>query len=153
MVEDVSMIDLVFEAQDFKRGDSLEYIKDVYLELENFLEKDKTYTTSLQSLIPNEVWPITESGEPESFEQLMSLAKQWYIADTKPLQSSFTGLVPLLAFSTEDIAQMEGLLNGLEMDKKRLSLAVKSIPKTDGKVAMHGEYTSRLQSKYKFIAR
>jgi hypothetical protein len=147
------MRDLIFEAVMFKMKDPLHYMRDVYVELEKFLEKDKTYTTRLQSLAQKEVWPITDSGDPDSFDQLMSTSKPWFIADTVPLRMSFTGIVPLLAFSTDDISQMERILNGLEMDKKRLSLATKSIPRTEGKVERHREHTAMFQSKYEFIAR
>ena len=152
-VPDTSMKDLIFEAILFKKTEELDYMRDIYLELEKFLEKDKTYTVRLQSLNGNDIWPVTNNMEPGKFDQMLSAEAEWFIADTVPLHDSFLGIVPLLAFSTDEIARMERLVAGLEMDKKRLTRATKSIPKTGGQVALHPEHTSAFQSKFEFIAR
>jgi hypothetical protein len=152
-VSDASMKELIFEAVLFKKTDDLEYMRDVFLELEKFLEKDETYTVRLQPLNGKEIWPVTETMGPGEFEEVLSTKADWFIADTEPLRESFTGIVPLLAFATDDIGRMERLMDGLEMDNKRLSRATKSVPKTEGRVALHLEHTKAFQSKYEFIAR
>jgi hypothetical protein len=152
-ISDASMRDLIFEAVLFKKTDGLEYMRDVFLELEKFLEKDETYTIRLQSLNGKAIWPVTETSEPGEFGEVLSTKADWFIADTEPLRESFTGIIPLLAFATDDIGGMERLMNGLEMDGKRLSRATKSVPKTEGRVALHREHTEAFQSKYDFIAR
>lgn len=152
-VSDASMKELMLEAVLFNRNDELEYMRDVFLELEKFIEKDETYTVRLHSLNGKEIWPVKETVEPGDFEAVLSAKVDWFIADTEPLRESFTGIVPLLAFATDDIGRMERLMNGLEMDKKRLSRAVKSVPKTEGQVTLHRQHTKAFQSKYEFIAR
>lgn len=152
-VNDASMKDLIFEAVMFKKNDPLYYMRDIFLELEKFLEKDETYTVRLQSLVQKDCWPITDSGGLETFDELMSTDKTWFIADTMPLRMSFHGIIPLLAFSTDDISQLEHLVNYMQLGHRRLTLAAKSVPRTDGKVAHHRAYTALFQSKYEFIAR
>lgn len=153
-VGDVTMKDLILEIVMFRQSDDLSYMRDVFVELEKFLENDKTYTMNLQSLNGKSVWPVIQMKHAAGdFDDLRSSKTEWFIADTQPLRDSFVGIVPLLAFSTDDISRMERLFHGLELDSKRLSRAVKSVPRTEGRVAAHIAHTEMFRSKYDFIVR
>jgi hypothetical protein len=102
-VSDASMKEIIFEAVLFKKTDDLGYMRDIFLELEKFLEKDETYTVRLQSLNGKEIGPVTETMGPGEFEEVLSTKADRFIADTQPLHESFTSIIPLLAFATDDI--------------------------------------------------
>jgi hypothetical protein len=152
-VSDASMKELLLEIRLFKKTDELRYMCDVFLELEKFLEKDETYTVQIHTLNGKAIWPVKESLGEEEFDHILSTGADWFIADTEPLRESFEGIVPLLAFATDDIARMERVMDGLAMHTKRLSRVAKSVPRTEGRVAYHPEHTNALKSKYEFIAR
>jgi hypothetical protein len=152
-VSDASMRELLLEIRLFKKTDELRYMCDVFLELEKFLENDELYTIHVNSIKGNAIWPVKESLGEEEFDHILSTSADWFIADTEPLRQSFEGIVPLLAFATDDIARMERLIGGLAMHTKRLSHVAKSVPRTEGRVAFHLEHTNALKSKYDFIAR
>lgn len=152
-VPDASMRELMSEAVCFQKQDGLEYIRSILLELEKFLVKDETYTVRLTALSNEAIWPVREDMETEEFDEIVSTDSSWFIPDTKPLQESFYGKVPLLAFPTDDISQMERLITYMELDNRRLSRAVQSIPRTQGRVCPDRGNTATLQSKYEFIAR
>jgi len=152
-VSDASMTELLLEIRLFKNTDELRYMCDVFLELEKFLEKDEAYTFRIHTLNGKVIWPVKVRLGEEEFDYIESTGAVWFIADTEQLRKSFEGLVPLLAFATDDIARMERVMNGLAMHTKRLSRVAKSIPTPVGLVAYHPEHTKALKSKYESIAR
>jgi len=152
-VADATMRDLIMETMMFNRNDEIAYMSAVFLELEKFVEKDKTYTATLQSLVRSKVWPVTKSAEPDEFDEIMSGQAEWFIADTNPLRKAFGGIVPLLAFLPDSISQMERIIHSLEYDQRRLTRAAKSFPKVNGAETRSQNLTAIFQSKYEFISR
>jgi hypothetical protein len=138
-IPDASMKHLVLEAALFKKRDSLSYIRDIFLEIDKFLEKDITDSKSLQSIRGESIWPVSRGILRPDFDDLMSAnaSSEWFIADRVPLRHSFSGIVPLLAFDVDGIGRMERVLEALEVEERRLSIAVKSVPKTEGPVEIH----------------
>jgi hypothetical protein len=154
-VADASLGILVFEAAVFNKSHDLEHMRGILLEIEKFIEKNKPSTLELKSLTGRDKnnWPITNDMEAGKFNQMMSAEKEWFIADTLSLRQSFSGIIPLLAFEVDEIGRMERLISGLELDRKLLTRCIKSIPRTEGRVELHSEFTQAFESKYEFLAR
>jgi len=69
------------------------------------------------------IFPTRSSQEIEAYDNLVSSADgAWFIADHACFQQSFQGIVPLLAFSTAEIAKMSALLEWLGLEGRRLSV-------------------------------
>ncbi len=154
-VADASLEDLILEASVFNEFYDLEQMRDILWEIEKFIEKNKPSALELNSLAGRDKrnWPLNKSTEPGKFDKMMSAEKEWFIADTLALRQSFSGIVPLLAFEIDEIARMERLICGLGMGRKLLTRCIKSIPRTEGRVAIHPEFTQAMESKFEFLAR
>jgi hypothetical protein len=154
-IPNASIKHLLLEAVLFKKRDGLSYIKDIFIEIEKFLEKDITDSKNLQSIREKRIWPVNRDILRLDFDDLMSanVSGEWFIADRVPLRKSFNGIVPLLAFQVDDVGRMERVLKALGVEERRLSIAAKSVPKTEGPVEMHQGHTETFRSKFEFIAR
>jgi hypothetical protein len=154
-IPDASIKHLLLEAVRFKKRDDLSYIIDIFLEIEKFLGKDITDSRSLQSAREGRIWPISQGILSPDFDDLMSanVSSEWFIADRVALRESFNGIIPLLAFQVNDIGRMERVLKALGVEERRLSIAAKSVPETEGSVEMHQGHTEAFRSKFGFISR
>jgi len=77
----------------------------------------------------------------------------WFIADRHHLRRSFEGVIPLLAFSVEDIGQMGLALEMLDVESRLLSKQVREETSVSGHSWRDSLYTRKLRRKVKFIAR
>jgi hypothetical protein len=106
----------------------------------------------LKPLQHKRIFPITNGVDDETYEDLQDVHNNtWYIADQSDLRESFYGKLPLLAFTTEDIAAMEDMFRVLRLDSRRLSKRTqcRTIPK--GRVTVHWPYTESLRDKCGFL--
>jgi len=153
-ITDASMRVLMLEASCFKMRDDLGYIRDILLELDKFLEKDRTYTSQVGPLKSKKIWPVVQSEVHGEFGHLMTATEdEWFIPDREPLKECFSNIVPLFALQPNDIDKMERLLKGLELDGRLLSRAAMSVPRTSGTVSYHAGHTEDFRSRYEFMAR
>jgi len=77
----------------------------------------------------------------------------WFIADRHHLRRSFEGVIPLLAFSVEDIGRMGLALKMLDVESRLLSKQVREETSVSGHSWRDSLYTRKLRRKVKFIAR
>ena len=76
----------------------------------------------------------------------------WFIADRHHLRRSFEGVIPLLAFSVEDIGRMGLALKMLDVESRLLSKQVREETSVSGHSWRDSLYTRKLRRKVKFIA-
>ncbi|KAK3323250.1 hypothetical protein B0T19DRAFT_462713 [Cercophora scortea] len=157
-IKDASMLDIMWEATRFELDDHLGHIRAIFLEIDTCMQTDATYTHKLDTLAQANTLPVikdtaTADNLGHKFDSLLKPGSELFIADTKPLLDSFIGLVPLLAFGTDDIPRMKRLIHGLGMNARYLSRAHTSVPKTSGPVEFDGHLTGWFQLRYEFIAR
>lgn len=155
-IENASMAHFLHEARRFVQGATVREIRATLVELEKCLEKEETYTHFLTGVARYKILPVTDTATAENFGQrfnrLSKPASELFIPDTGPLLKSFVGLIPLVAFGVDDTSKMKRLIYDLGMGTKRLSRAVRSFPKTSGKVEFNRQWTDWFQSRYEFIA-
>jgi hypothetical protein len=146
--------DFVREARALKTLDSLEDIKDLFLEMEKFLQEDET-ESSFGLLRSNCIFPIRNIGTASGYTDLRrtEYPPNWFIADRVHLEESFRGRIPLLAFSVEDVSRMTRLLKKLGVEGRKLTKAARSIPTTRGAVSPDEVYKDSLLGKVDFILR
>jgi hypothetical protein len=107
---------------------------------------------ALRSMEVYYMMPIVSSNREDGFDYLaQSLDKNVYIGDREDLASSFRGLVPLLAFPSEEISEMSDLLSLLNVTWPRLSSIIVSDLKPQGRISVHSGYTNYLRERSPFI--
>lgn len=99
------------------------------------------------------IFPIRETREEGGYQSLKALGcfSDWCIADLDHLADSFAGVVPLLAFTGDDLKAMDSLLGALHLQERKLSKLVKSDTAPSGKVNTHVERTKHLRARSHFF--
>jgi len=156
-LENAGMPQFLSEAKRFEIDDSIEYIRSIFFQIENCMKEEANHTEKLSKTTRDKIIPVTDTATAEtfgqSFNRLLTPGSEFFIADTKHMLSSFVGLVPLLAFGVDDLAKMKRLLQGLQMNPKRLGRAAQSLPRTTGKGELHRKWTEWFQARFEFMAR
>ncbi|KAK0721152.1 hypothetical protein B0H67DRAFT_536144 [Lasiosphaeris hirsuta] len=117
----------------------------------------KKAASAAKALQNKPIFPIREmreeGGNGPGFQSLKALgdASDWYIADRDHLAASFVGVVPLLAFSVDNLKDMKPLLDALQLERRKLSKMVKSDTVPSGKVSLHVERTEHLRARSQFF--
>jgi len=95
------------------------------------------------------IFPIRETRGEAGYQSLRPLgcSSDWYIADLDHLADSFEGVVPLLAFTGENLTAMDPFLVALQLEERKLSNLVQSDATPGGKVKTHAERTRHLKAR------
>jgi hypothetical protein len=106
----------------------------------------------LKPLQGKAIFPIVNGSGDSGYDTLSSTHDQtWFIADHANYIASFSGVIPLLAFSVQDLLAMEALFQALRMDAKKISKKVTSQTQVAGRTRSDFRYTDIFQSKSPFI--
>jgi hypothetical protein len=151
---DASLQHLIKEALQFTTTDDLEYITDVFLELEKHIT-DNTPTSETSSLRKQSIFPVQGVGTGLRFSSLRSsnAAHEWFIADATHLKKSFDNKVPLLAVDVADVGRLKRFLKAAGVEGRKLSHAVEGSAETVGSMWPWEQYTNRLRDRAEFILR
>jgi hypothetical protein len=159
-VKDASLDDVVKEAKQFQPAHRLPYILSIFQEMEKALEQDSSESSelvesSIASLKGYSAFPVKSSTLNIGNHELSNANKatEWFIADRVPLSESFDGLIPLLCFSSDDIAQLQKVVKALGLQTRKLSRSAKSVPKTVGDVRSNPKITQLFRTRVDFIVR
>ncbi|XTI91300.1 hypothetical protein V2W45_716603 [Cenococcum geophilum] len=107
---------------------------------------------AIRPLMSRPIFPIVYSGRKDGFDVLAcSSDPRFFIGDRAHLASSFRGVVPLLAFTSEELSEMQDLLWILKVNSLQLSKIVHSETKPQGRVSVHYEYTRFLRARTPFL--
>jgi hypothetical protein len=149
------------EAQGIEAFDDISYISDVFISINGYL-KDPVTTTMTESkadmikgLTESALFPIDAKKSEATFDHLSTAQKSsvWFIADRWHLKHTFEGLVPLLALKIEAVEKITPLIKTLGLEYRLLSHLTQGVPRTDGRINMHVEYTTSIRTKAKYITR
>jgi hypothetical protein len=159
-VKDASLDDVVKEAKQFQPAHHLPYILSIFQEMEKALEQEASESSelvesSIASLKACNAFPVKSVASASGDHELKNSNKatEWFIADRVPLRESFDGLIPLLCFSSDDIAQLQRVVKALGLQPRKLSKAAKSVPKTVGDVRSNPKLTQLFRARADFIIR
>lgn len=150
------------EAQHIDRGDSLDYISQVFVAISKYMQKE--VESAIVPSSPNEaakililapIFPIQFKDSTKSFDDLKTAmqTEMWFIADREHLRQSFEGLVPLLALNVNTVENIHTLLERLGLKPRLLSQVANGVPKIHGLSIPCPEYTASLRGKSRFISR
>ncbi|KAJ4321823.1 hypothetical protein N0V84_005118 [Fusarium piperis] len=156
-IQDMDVRMLLREMYGIQGGDSLEDISQLFIALTLHLRIDTEYSelSEVRDLCQQCIFPIEKAHTDGRFETLQKAEGNdiWFIADRPHLWKSFTGHIPLLAFSVDTIARLESMLDLLPPLRGRLlSANVKGVPLVQGSIQFHKKYTDILRSKVKFVS-
>jgi hypothetical protein len=112
---------------------------------------------SLRQLAQKAIFPIMnpKSSCKAGYDHLAAgkTTGEWFIADRAHLETSFRGVVPLLAFSLDKNLGMQNIFRALGFEDRCLSKAVKGVAVTENPVEFHPKYTGVLRTKTDFFIR
>jgi hypothetical protein len=157
---------MVEEAKHIEVTDSPEYISQVFIALNKYLEEDDAFaagsskgrsleTPSLEDLARSEIFPIKTTDSKYTFHHTSNSSGRnlWFIADRWHLKQIFEGLVPLLALDVESVAKISYLIKRLNLEDRLLSKAAHGVPKVRGLSQPCPQLTLSLRAKSRSIAR
>lgn len=100
------------------------------------------------------IFPTRLSQEVvEAYDKLVSSEDgAWFIADHSCFQQGFQGMVPLLAFSTAEIAKMSALLEWLGLEGRRLSIIAEENTFPVGRPTYSGRDTQFFRDRTLYIS-
>lgn len=79
--------------------------------------------------------------------------EKWVIADRRDLLERFRGIVPILAFTVQEVGQISRLLKALGLENRKLSSFAKQRAVARGRVLFNSPYSNLLRAKARFIIR
>ena len=132
----------------------LEDIARLFREVSKLLKDISTSKAALllKPLQSKAIFPVITESKPAEFHALMSVQdNEWYITDQANLIESFTGVVPLLAFSIQDLPAVEDLFRVLKLEGRKMSKMVSSQTLALGQTKSDFRYSDTFRSKSPFI--
>jgi hypothetical protein len=132
----------------------LEDIARIFREVSKLLKNVSSSKISLllKPLQSKAIFPVVHGSGNPGYDTLLSMHdKTWFIADHANLIASFTGVIPLLAFSIQDLLAIEDLLGALRMEGRKISKKVTGQTRVVGRTKSDFRYTDKFQLKSPFI--
>ena len=145
--------------QQFGLTDDLEYIKNVFIELDKLIKEltEGVAEESARTLHRNPIFPVKNLGDTEerSFGSLQAANSrtEWFIADSAHLARSFCGRLPLLAFSVGEIGRLKRVFKAANAEMRKLSNVVESNAQRHGTEVPWPAYQESLRDKANYILR
>ncbi|UPX11197.1 uncharacterized protein EKO05_0001817 [Ascochyta rabiei] len=133
---------------------SLEDIARLFRELSRLLKGVNSSKLSLllKPLQNKAIIPVVDGFQKTGYDRLVSVYDTaWFIADHANLVASFTGVVPLLAFLTQDLPAIEDLLRALRLEGRKISKSSRSQTRVAGQTRLDARYAENFRLKIPFI--
>ncbi|KAJ4290882.1 hypothetical protein N0V90_010078 [Kalmusia sp. IMI 367209] len=106
----------------------------------------------LKPLQSKTIFPVVRSSQSPEYDTLLGMHdKSWFVADQVNLLESFTGVVPLLAFSIQDLPAVEDLFRVLRVEGRKMSKMVTSQTLAQGQTRSDFRHSDTFRSKSPFI--
>jgi hypothetical protein len=160
-LRDTTLKTLVAETKQIESTDSLAYIRDVFKQLSH-MACEASYgqlnNAGFFELQLCQIFPVWTGASGPNFDCLkaadsMRESNRWYIADLPYLRDAFEAEVPLLAFETSGLEDIELLIKYMGCEGRKLSNLAKKEARIEGWEKPNGSYTRALREKWKYIAR
>ena len=132
----------------------LEDIAHLFREVSNLLKDVSTSKAALllKPLKSKAIIPVVDGSKRPEFDGLLDiLDRSWFVADQPKLIESFTGVVPLLALSIQDLPAVENLFRALRIEGRKMSKMVTSQTVALGQTRSDFRHTDAFRSKSPFI--
>lgn len=145
LIHSMTMISSSSRLQDIARlfGEVSKLLKDV---------NSSKLALLLKPLQSKAMIPVIDGTKRSGYDKLLSVEDPtWFIADHANLVASFTGVVPLLAFPTQDLSAMEYLFQALRVDGRKISKKSTSQTRVVGHTRPDSRYTDSFRLKVPFI--
>jgi hypothetical protein len=153
-VEDASITTLVQEARAITTLSGLDYILNLFLEIEKMLKDSPAISMPFETR-RLDMFPVRSVGSVADYDSLFSAdgSAEWFIADCSHFQRSFAGKIPLLAMAVADVGRFKRLLQKTGAEKRRLSIISNGSASTNGGVLFLDVETKAFRSKVNSILR
>lgn len=156
-VYDASIETIIQETRQFTRLVNLDYIRDVFLELEKCIKdlKDEVPATTAEPLHTRSIFPVRTISESSGFSLLRSSnsSTEWFIADSAHLARSFQGRLPLLALDVSDVGRLKRVFKVAKAEMRKLSNVADCTARVIGNEMPWPSYQDALRKKANFILR
>lgn len=109
-------------------------------------------TAAIKSLITRPILPVITSSQDNTFNYLARpLETGIYLTDRDHLFTSFRGMIPVFAFPSEELANMQDIMRLLKLGSRQLSKLVESKSNPQGQISVHTDYTNFLRNRITFM--
>jgi hypothetical protein len=151
--EDAELSPLIAKTMFITKSTTLSKITEIFHGLNKVIKtmNPMRVHASIRPLMARPIFPIVISGHKDFDALARSSDSHFYIGDRDHLTSSFRGVIPLLAFTSEELSEMQDLLRILEVNSLLLSKIVHSETKPQGRISVHYEYTRFLRARTPFL--
>lgn len=117
------LAELVAEARAIDTSWSLDKISDLFTQIGSELSsmsrtKARIAVKSMGSLA---IFPVKGHLQRKTHVLVSAETQTWFICDRAEYETSFEGIVPLLAFNTIEVEDMSSLLAAMNLDSRKLS--------------------------------
>ncbi|KAF4633144.1 hypothetical protein G7Y89_g4978 [Cudoniella acicularis] len=147
---------LLAEAGKINTSSNLTDIAHLLIRISNALMGRSVETLRLiQKLTSANIFPVRTSAEEGKFDRLTSKddPRDWFIADRPHLLGSFREKITLLAFTIEEVSQLDNLFGVFRLDHRRLSRVASGRPRPRGELSRNEDYAEDFRQKAAFVAR
>jgi hypothetical protein len=153
-VQNAGIQTLVLEAKDIGKLDDLRYIRDIFVEIDKYLQNDNPQK-EVHCLRDSQIFPIRQTSSTMIYDHFRkaSSPKDWFIADRQHLEDSFRGKIPLLALSVDDVTKLKCLPKALNIEWRKLTNRAKVTAETEGSINIMEDYTTAFRAKVDYILR
>lgn len=154
-----SLATVLAELRQITPSDGLEYVSQLFKAVNGNMKRVHGTCSSVDfdAMAKSHIFPITAAAAESSgsFDRLLSGEQYhvWFIADRHYLHRSFEGVIPLLAFSVEDVGRMGPALSMLGVENRLLSKQVKEETWATGSGRLDTSYTRNLRRRARFLSR
>ena len=149
------MSSLIIEANSVSDKDSLEYIEDLFVAIDQELvsKSSEDNENHLSTLVSLRIFPTTTMLETPSDISLKTATgdSEWYIPDQLPLAKLFGPQLHVLAFSPTMIFSLGRLLNALGLQSRILSKATKRSITTNRLTGINTSYREWFHTRLGYI--
>ncbi|KAK5113329.1 hypothetical protein LTR85_010946 [Meristemomyces frigidus] len=145
---------LVSKARMIDMSSSLPDVAETFIALSKSLSAtdEGAAFSQMQFLNTKAIYPVVGNKNSSPFHDLCFIGDTgWAIADRSHLRESFLGVLPLLAFTAEEVEAMSDLLKASGLDGRRLSTLVEGSTRPKGALNFSKACTDDFKYRFPFV--
>ncbi|KMU77002.1 hypothetical protein CISG_06237 [Coccidioides immitis RMSCC 3703] len=150
-VKDATLEHLLSEIENLSEKEAAPYVVRLFHDANKLGEEKATETRLLSNWFDRKIFPVYGTNDLYHMSRISD--QNWFIADRDHLRRAFSGRVPLLAFSVEEIKGLEHLMKLHPLKMRKLSSVTTEVLSSKGTELLHKQYTNLIRNKGGIIAR
>ncbi|EFW15019.1 hypothetical protein CPSG_08207 [Coccidioides posadasii str. Silveira] len=150
-VKDATLEHLLSEIENLSEKEAAPYVVRLFHDANKLREERATETRLLSNWFDRKIFPVYGTNDLYHMSRISD--QNWFIADRDHLRRAFSGRVPLLAFSVEEIKGLEHLMKLHPLKMRKLSSVTTEVLSSKGTELLHKQYTNLIRNKGGIIAR